>query len=184
MKVTLKIIKEASMYLMRLPLAQSIFWLVKHTAIVAASVFILGIAAFSQNAAEDQIPATTTVTPYVHDLRGISIGMEPDEVLEKLGKPRVSDNAGMLFSFSNKEMVQIGIGPKGKVRTIALIFEKSTEDTPDLEDIFGPTAEATVNEDGSVYKMVRYEKQGFWLAYNRSGGKTPMTTVTMRRIEP
>lgn len=171
------------MNLMRFTMMQSAFSFMKHTAIVAASVFVLAIAAFSQDAAEGQTPATTTVTPYVHDLRGISIGMEPDEVLEKLGKPKVSDNAGMLFSFSNKEMAQIGIGPKGKVRTIALIFEKSTEDTPDLEDIFGPTAEATVNEDGSVYKMVRYEKHGFWLAYNRSGGKTPMTTITMRRIE-
>ncbi len=155
----------------------------KHSIMTVAVVMAFGIVTFGQEPSLAQAPAMQAAAPFVNELKGISIGMSPDEVLKKLGKPKASDKSGMLFSLAKNELAQIGIGPKGMVRTIALIYEDGNENAPELEDIFGPAVEVGKNEDGSVYKMVRYDNVGFWLAYSRTGGEDPLTTVTMRRID-
>jgi hypothetical protein len=37
--------------------------------------------------------------------------------------------------------------------------------------------------DGSIRKLVRYLKAGYWVSYNHVGGDEPMTTVTMQKIK-
>ncbi|MDT4951929.1 MAG: hypothetical protein QOJ02_67 [Acidobacteriota bacterium] len=37
--------------------------------------------------------------------------------------------------------------------------------------------------DGSIRKLVRYLKVGYWVSYNHVGGDEPMTTVTMQKIK-
>ena len=155
----------------------------KHSIMTVAVVMAFGIVTFGQELPEAHAPAMPAVAPFLSELKGISIGMSPDEVLKRLGKPKASDKSGMLFSLAKNELAQIGLGPKGMVRTIALIYEDGNENAPDLEDIFGPAVDVAKNEDGSVYKMVRYDNVGFWLAYSRTGGEDPLTTVTMRRID-
>jgi len=52
---------------------------------------------------------------------------------------------------------------------------------PTPKQIFGSDVEAKA--DGSAYKMVRFTKAGYWLSYNRTGGSTPMTSITLQKIQ-
>lgn len=146
------------------------------------SVFIATLLLTLAAAVFGQTPTPTPVEPFVTELRGVSIGMTRDEVKDKLGKPKVSDKAGMYFELAKNESAQIGIDAKGLVRTVALIYANGDSDAPKFEDIFGPDVAMVKKKDGSVYKLVRYRSAGFWIAYSRSAGKKAMTTVTMRRI--
>ncbi len=155
----------------------------KQSIMTVASMLVFGLVTVGQEPTPVPGSGVQRDAPFVSQLKGISIGMTPDEVVEKLGKPKSSDDAGMLFSLAKNEMAQIGVGPKGKVRTIALIYEDGNDNAPSLNDIFGPGVEPIENENGSIYKMVRYEKEGFWMAFSRSGDKKPLTTVMIRKID-
>ena len=52
---------------------------------------------------------------------------------------------------------------------------------PTAKQVFG--AEVEAKADGSIYKMVRFTKAGYWLSYNRTGGASPLTTVTLQKIQ-
>lgn len=128
-------------------------------------------------------PAPTAPAPFVNSLKGVTLGMTPDEVRDKLGKPEASDETGMYYSLSKNESAQIGLNPQGKVRTIALIYSNDDSDAPKFEDIFGPDVVNPTKKDGTAYKLVRYPAAGFWIAYSRIlANKKPLTTITMRRI--
>jgi len=44
-------------------------------------------------------------------------------------------------------------------------------------------SEIDAKPDGSGYKMVRYPRAGYWVAYSRTAGKTPTVTITMQKID-
>lgn len=146
------------------------------------SFLFLGILLFVSDSFGQAPVASNQMTPFVRDLKGISIGMSAGEVKEKLGKPKVSDKAGMYFEFAKGESGQIGLDAKKAVRTVALIFTDKSSNTPSFADIFGPDIPSPEKKDGSIYKLIRYTDAGFWIAYSRSAGKKPLTTITMRKI--
>ena len=39
-----------------------------------------------------------------------------------------------------------------------------------------------VEPDGSIYKMVRYEGAGCYVAYSRSGGDAPLVSIVMQKL--
>jgi hypothetical protein len=51
---------------------------------------------------------------------------------------------------------------------------------PALEQVFGYPVE--VKADGSVYKMVKYERAGYYVAYSRDAGDAPLVTVVMQKL--
>jgi hypothetical protein len=53
-------------------------------------------------------------------------------------------------------------------------------DVPTAKGVFG--AEVEPKADGSIYRMVRYPKAGYWLSYNRTSGSSPLTTVTLQKL--
>lgn len=144
------------------------------------AMVILAAAARAQDMAPKRTPSP--LTPYIEDLKGVAINMTADQAIEKLGKPKVSDKAGMYFQFSGTDSAQVGLDAKHKVRTVALIYRTGSADAMQPEDVFGPDVLIVPKKDGSIYKMVRYPSAGFWIAYSKTGGSKPMTTVTMRRI--
>jgi hypothetical protein len=170
--------------------------LAQHVLIVTIAIAGLGSAALGQETQNSTTPApaaspqtakteTTSIVvkPVVTELRGVSLGMTTSDVKEKLGKPLSEDDTSMFYSFSDTESAQIGLGPNGKVRTIALIYSKGDTDAPKFQDIFGPEAQVAAADDGRVYKMVRYPTAGFWIAYSKIGeDKNALTTVTMKKI--
>ena len=115
------------------------------------------------------------------EYRKVGSGMSEDEVESVLGEPKVKDERGFLYDLSDSETVQIEVGPKNKVIAIAVMFEEG-KGAPSLTDVFGPGATADPNQNGSVYKMVRYKDAGLWVSYYSGPGNKSATTITIRKL--
>lgn len=127
----------------------------------------------SQRKAEDD-------SSVLHDYRGIQLGMLADEVRKKLGDPKDKSDEQDFYLFGEIEMAQIVYDKTHKVVTISADFLTAGTGVPTSKQVLG--AEVEAKADGSVYKMVRFPKAGFWLSYNRTSGASPLTTVTLQKI--
>jgi hypothetical protein len=126
------------------------------------------------------LPAPRAEAFRLSSVRDIELGMTVDQVKAKLGKPDVADDAGMYFTLSGGDSVQIGLDADKKVRTVAAIYAAGSKSAPTIQDVLG-TDEAAA--DGDIYKMERYPDAGYWVSYSRSGSdKKPLVVVTMRKI--
>jgi hypothetical protein len=124
-------------------------------------------------------PTKTVLTPYVHSVRDVELGMTVDQVKKKLGKPEVQDDTGLYFSLSGGDSVQIGLDADKHVRTVAAIYAAGSKDAPAFKDIFGTAAD----NNGDVYKMQRYPDAGYWVSYSRTNSQDkPVVVVTMKKI--
>ena len=115
------------------------------------------------------------------DYRGVQLGMTADEVRKKLGTPKDKSEEQDFFIFNETETAQIVYDTTHKVITISADFLTAGADVPTAKQVFGSEVEAKA--DGSVYKMVRFTKAGYWLSFNRTGGNSPLTTVTLQKIQ-
>ncbi len=115
------------------------------------------------------------------DYRGVQLGMAADEVRKKLGEPKDKGDEQDFFIFNETETLQIVYDKTHKVITISADFLNPGNSVPTAKQVFGSEIEAKA--DGSVYKMVRFPKAGYWVSYNRTGGDAPLTTVTLQKIQ-
>jgi len=115
-----------------------------------------------------------------HAYRGIQLGMTADEVRQKLGEPKDKGTEQDFYVFNELETAQIVYDKSLKVVTISADFLATTPDVLTAKQVFGTDVQA--KPDGSVYKMVRFAKAGYWLSYSRTSGADPMTTVTLQKI--
>jgi len=116
-----------------------------------------------------------------HDYRGVQLGMTAEEVRKKLGDPKDKGDEQDFFIFSDNETAQVVYDKERKVITISADFLTAGDTVPTARQVFGSEVEAKA--DGSVYKMMRFTKAGYWLSYNRTGGGSPLTTVTLQKIQ-
>jgi hypothetical protein len=116
-----------------------------------------------------------------HEYRGVQLGMTADEVRKKLGDPKDQSDEQDFFVFSESETAQIVYDKTHKVITISADFMTAGASVPTARQVFGSDLEAKA--DGSIYKMIRFPKAGYWLSYNRTGGTSPLTTVTLQKIQ-
>ena len=146
-----------------------------------------GVPALAQSEAQSEPTAATKPagpSPVVSDLNGVTLGMTADDVTEKLGKPDVGDDSGMFYTLSNDESLQLRLDQDKKVSMIAAIYSGKGAKAPEAADVFGPDGAVTPDTDGKLYKMVRYPKAGFWIAYSRLNlSNGAMTTVTIQKID-
>jgi hypothetical protein len=140
----------------------------------AVSFLMLTPIAQAQRKAEDD-------SLVIHDYRGIQLGMLAEEVRKKLGEPKDKSDEQDFFVFNDTETAQIVYDKAHKVITISADFLTSGTAIPTAKQVFG--AEVEAKADGSVYKMVRFTKAGYWLSYNRTSGNSPLTTVTLQKIQ-
>ena len=68
----------------------------------------------------------------------------------------------------------------GIVAAVSIEFEGVEETAPPPEKVIGKTVD--VNPDGSIYARVRRPDDGYWICYCRTGGASPVVTVTVQRI--
>jgi hypothetical protein len=120
-------------------------------------------------------------SPLFLEYRGVQLGMTADEVRKKLGAPKEKGDEQDFYVFSESETAQVLYDKTHKVTAISADFMTVGKTTPTAKDVFGADVEAKA--DGSVYKMVRYPKAGYWLSFNRTSGTSPMTTITLQRIQ-
>lgn len=118
--------------------------------------------------------------PHYHEYKGVRIGMTADDARQKLGAPADKGDKQDFYSFSDgKEMVQVFYDGEKKVSAVSVIYMGGGAAVPTAKNIFGEEVE--VKPDGSVYRKTDYAKAGFWVAYSRTPGDSPMVTVTMQR---
>ena len=116
----------------------------------------------------------------LHDYRGIQLGMLANDVRKKLGEPRDKSDQQDFYLFGESETAQIVYDKTGKVVTISADFLTAGSGVPTCKQVLG--AEVEAKADGSVYKLMRFPKAGYWLSYNRTAGASPLTTVTLQKI--
>jgi outer membrane protein assembly factor BamE (lipoprotein component of BamABCDE complex) len=150
---------------------------------VAATLLLASSSANAQvRRAAAQTPASREdPSSSFNEYRGIQLGMLADDVRKKLGSPKDKGDEQDFYIFNDEtEMAQIVYDKTHKVITISADFLKSTEALT-AKQVLG--AEVEAKADGSVYKLVRYPKAGYWLSYNRTSGAAPLTTITLQKIQ-
>jgi hypothetical protein len=115
------------------------------------------------------------------EYRGISLGMTADEVRKKLGSPKDKGDEQDFFVFNDTETAQIVYDQAHKVITISADFLTVGDQVPTAKQVFG--SDVQPKPDGSIYQLVRYPKRGYWLSFNRTGGTSPMTSITLQKTQ-
>jgi hypothetical protein len=119
--------------------------------------------------------------PMFSDFKGVRIGMPTEEARKKLGSPRDKSAEQDFYLFNDNQAVQVFYDKSGTVSAISIDFMEGANGVPAPKDI--PGTEPDPKPDGSVYKMVRYPKAGYWVSYSKTAGNSPTITITMQRIE-
>jgi hypothetical protein len=145
--------------------------------VAATSLLLLSSAAPAQR--RSAAPAEEETGTF-KEYRGVQLGMTTDEVRKKLGSPKDKGDEIDIFVFSENESAQIVYDTTRKVVTISADFLSTDASVPTGKAVFGSDVES--KPDGSMYKMVRFTKAGYWLSYSRTSGATPMTSITLQKI--
>ena len=119
--------------------------------------------------------------PAFSDFKGVRIGSSTDEARKKLGNPRDKGDDQDFYVFKDTQAVQIFYDKTAKVSAISIDYMNGADGIPSPKDVLGTDADK--KPDGSLYKLVRYPKAGYWVSYSRTAGDSPTITVTMQKIE-
>ncbi len=132
-------------------------------------------------AAQEQMPTPTPVSePLYKEYKGVSLGMSVEEARRALGEPKSKGTRQDFFVFSEKEMAQV-FYRAGKVSALSVNYIGEESGAPEAMAVLG--VEIKPKKDGSLYRIVRYPKAGYWVSFSQTAGKNPITTVTMRRSQ-
>ena len=142
-------------------------------ATTAASLFVLA-PTFAQKKAEDD-------SPVFREYRGVQIGMTAEEARKKLGTPKDKGEEQDFYIFNDLESAQIMYDKTHKVSVLSVDYMAGAHDVPTAKAVMGMDLEAKA--DGSMYKLIRYTKAGFWVSYNRTAGDSPMVSITVQKIQ-
>ena len=149
--------------------------------IVAATSLLLLSSGNAPTQRKTATPAGEEESAVLKEYRGVQLGMTADEVRKKLGAPRDKSDEQDFFVFGENETAQIVYDQAHIVITISADFLSTDASVPTAKQVLG--SELQAKPDGSVYKMVRFPKAGFWVSYNRTGGASPMTSITLQKIQ-
>jgi hypothetical protein len=119
--------------------------------------------------------------PVFNEYRGVAIGMTADDVRKKLGNPKDKGATDDTFVFNDKEQLQIVYDAAHKVVTVSADFQSGASGVPAAKAVLGSELEAKA--DGSMYRMVRYPKAGYWVSFSRTAGDTPLISIMIQKIE-
>ena len=149
--------------------------------LAAIFAFMLSVAAQAQ-VAQQTGDVTQVTDPVFHNYKGISLGMTINDVHQKLGTPKEAGDGQDFYQISEKEVVQIFYKNHEKVKAVVVTYIGAGNGAPDCKAVLGTNETPTT--DGSIYKVIRYPKAGYWVSYNRTGGDAPMVIVTMQKLTP
>lgn len=168
----------------RLPL-----WLALMAVLIAALLIAVPLTA-AQSPDTTQIAQTTAgnksaasameLQPVFSEYRGIKIGMNADEVRNRIDGLKDKGEKQDFFVLSDTESAQVFYDKDGKVRAISIDYLGKGSDPPMPVEVLGEEIQA--KSDGSMYGLKRYPSAGFWIAYNRTAGDDPTVTITMQKV--
>lgn len=139
------------------------------------------VAAMAMSAAVSTSFAQKGDDPLFSDFKGVRIGTPTDEARKKLGSPKEKGDDQDYFLFNDNQTVMVYYDKTKTVTAISIDFMNGANQIPLAKDVIGSELEA--KSDGSGYKMVRYPKAGYWVAYSRTAGKQPTITITIQKID-
>jgi hypothetical protein len=119
--------------------------------------------------------------PLFSEYRSVKIGMTTEEVRKKLNNPNDKSDEQDFFVINDNESAQVFYDKSKKVFAISVNFLNGARELPTAKAVFG--SDIAAKPDGSIYKMVRYPKHGCWVSFSRTAGDSPLTTVTLQKIE-
>jgi hypothetical protein len=119
------------------------------------------------------------VEPLLREYKGVTLGMSAGDVRAKLGKPDEKGEAMDFYVFSDKERARVYY-LDGKASAIIATYVGKDSGAPTPLAVLGTDIEA--KPDGSLYKMLKYPQAGYWVAYSRVQGDSPLVMVTMQKI--
>ena len=147
----------------------------------ALLVFLFAALALVASDARAQKPADKDKdVPPFQEYKGVRIGMTADEARKKLGNPTDKGDKQDFYSFGDNESCQVYYDDTKKVFAVSVTYLGGS-DVPVPKTILG--IEADRKDDGSLYKLIRYPKAGYWVSYTRTSGDAPMTILAMQKIQ-
>lgn len=126
------------------------------------------------------LQATLAQTPIYRDYHGVQLGMPKAEVHQKLGAPSSTDDRQEVFNVSETQVAQVFYDRQGQVSAFTVNYLGDPK-APTAQQVFGAPCE--VREDGSTYKMVRYETAGLWIVYTSTAENPPFVTIAVQQIK-
>ena len=138
-------------------------------------------AARAQNAAATTTAADKTKEePPFSAYKGVRIGMTAEEARKLLGSPTDKGDAQDVYSFNENESCQVYYDETKKVSAVSITY-LGGKSVPTAKAVLGDDAEA--RQDGSVYKLIRFPKAGYWVSYTRTSGEAPMTVIAIQKLK-
>ena len=118
--------------------------------------------------------------PPFHAYKGVRIGMTAEEARKLLGNPTDKGDAQDVYSFNENESCQVYYDETRKVSAVSITY-LGGKSVPTTKAVLGDDAEA--RQDGSVYKLIRFPKAGYWVSYTRTSGDAPMTVIAIQKLK-
>jgi hypothetical protein len=114
--------------------------------------------------------------PLYREYRGVRLGMTAAEARAKLGEPAMKSDEQDFYVISANETAQIGYVEQ-RVATISTDYTGGVG-APDYKGVVGEGL-LLQRPDGSLFRMVLYDSERFWVSYNKSTSVVPVVTITI-----
>jgi outer membrane protein assembly factor BamE (lipoprotein component of BamABCDE complex) len=115
--------------------------------------------------------------PLYREYRGVRLGMTAAEVRTKLGEPAMKSDEQDFYVISTSETAQIAYNAAQKAVTISTDYNGGVG-APDYKSVVGEGM-LLQKPDGSVFRMVMYDSERFWVSYNKSASTVSVVTITI-----
>ena len=117
--------------------------------------------------------------PLYREYRGVRLGMTAAEARTKLGEPAMKSDEQDFYVFSANETAQL-VYVDQKVVTISSDYAGGVG-APDYKSVVGE--DLLQRPDGSLFRMVRYDSERFWVSYYKSASAVPVVTITIGTLK-
>ena len=117
--------------------------------------------------------------PLDREYRGVRLGMTAAEARTKLGEPAMKSDEQDFYVFSANETAQIVYSAQ-KVVTISTDYAGGVG-APDYKSVVGE--DLLQRPDGSLFRMVVYDSERFWVSYYKSASVVPVVTITIGTLK-
>jgi hypothetical protein len=150
----------------------------KYILLIAAALLVPALIATTALGQKKGTVNSPAQQPAFSEYKGVRLGMPAADVTAKLGQPAQHADDQDFFVVSETETVQIAYDKNQHVKTISVDYFGGVG-APDYRSIVGDNVEK--RPDGSIYKLVRYESQGFWISYSRTAGTAVIVSITLQK---
>ena len=141
-------------------------------------LLLLGVVASGQTKTEAMKVAkgySQVQQPLYREYRGVRLGMTAAETRAKLGEPTMKSDEQDFYVFSANETAQ-NVYSAQKVVTISTDYTGGVG-APDYKSVVGE--DLLQKPDGSLFRMVLYDSERFWVSYYKSISAVPVVTITI-----